>query len=146
MLLWHQAARSRVWHQGVHLHTWQHIQHGAKTLTAASEDGHTCSLHQNLRSSVVPLAHFTAPLHRLDSWKGRCRSAEALRTQNELHNQCQEAQPQQMFLVSQWDAPDPISIPRMNTVNKSLQFHLLTTSHVFCKKKFCGLSTVEKYT
>lgn len=93
---------------------------------------------------VVHRAHFTS-LRRLDSREGRCGFAEALRTQNELHKPCQEARPPQMFLVSRRDAPDPISIPGMNTMNTSLQFHLLTTSHVF-KKKFPGLSTVEKYT
>lgn len=42
-------------------------------------------------------------------------------------------------------APDPVSICGMNAMSKSLQFHLLTTSHVF-QKKFPALSAVEKCT
>lgn len=68
--------------------------------TAASVEGRTSSLHQNSRSCVLHPAHLSPPPCRPDPWGGRHRSAEALRTPNELHQQCQAAQPPQMLLVS----------------------------------------------
>lgn len=96
--------------------TKQHVAgsgSGVHTSTPDSTSANTAPRHSlQLQRKVTPAPRTRTyavlryiwqacpPLRGLDPWEGRCRFAETLRTQNELHNQCQ-AQPQQMFLVSQ---------------------------------------------